>query len=77
MSDKTETVGASMTKLFGIGLGAIGAWTLQDWSLVVAIASGLVAAVSGVIYSIKMLIEIYWLNRIRRTEANRLEKESQ
>lgn len=77
MSERTETVGTSMTKLFGIGLGAIGAWTLQDWSLVVAIASGLVAVVSGIIYSIKMLIEIYWLNRIRRTEAKRLERESQ
>lgn len=50
------------------------AWSLQDWSHAAAIASAVVAAIAGVIYSVKMLIEIYWTVRLKKAEANRLER---
>lgn len=64
-------------KVAGVGVAAAASWGLQDWSHFAAILSALVAIIGGVIYSIKMLVEIYWLNRIRSKEAERLEKESQ
>lgn len=73
MTQERETFFAGMAKLLGIGGAAGGAWALQDTAQLVAICSGLVAIISGLIYSVKMVLEIYWLNRIKSREAERLE----
>ncbi len=62
-------------KLAGIAAAAGGAWGLQEWSHFAAIASALVAIIGGIVYSIKMVIEIRWINRVRALEVRRLEKE--
>jgi len=83
MNDRTDTAAqhaasaaSAAYKLGGVGAAAAGAWTLQEWSHLAAIASAVVAAVAGVIYSAKMLIEIYWTVRLKRAELAHMEKDS-
>lgn len=78
MSTKAELAASAASGAYKVGgtvTLAAAAWGLQDWSHAAAIISAIVAAIAGVIYSIKMLIEIYWTIRIRRIEAAKLEKE--
>lgn len=62
-------------KIAGVGSLATVAHFLEASAPVWASMSAIVAILGGVIYSIKMVIEMYWINRIKRQEAARLEKE--
>jgi hypothetical protein len=49
-----------------ISLGVLGSWSLQEISLWVAIISGMVAIVFGVVQTVKLLREWYLAERSRR-----------
>lgn len=53
---------------FLTGGGAAASWSLQDGSHVISIVAGLVAIVSGCIYSYKMLLDI---RKLRREDEER------
>lgn len=76
VADAAASAASGAAKVGGTMALAAAAWGLQDWSHAASIASASIAALAGVVYTVKMVVEMYWIIKLRKQEVKRLEHEN-